>query len=275
MVKNKILIKFIVILLGFSNLSAQESAVDLLEKVNKNVLSLDNVYYKFKISSKFENNILPISGEFYIKQESYLIDTNEIDQIYDGEKFYTIIHENKEIIISTENTSFFNFSPNQIFNFFLKGFDLKRQNISNDKYFIAAESIEEEEIIYKITKKFKFWKWRISYEIETKKGKKLVLISDNKQNSIFKLQLNDSNFEVKIHYFDKKSIFKNGVKIAEIDESFFSSKEKNISSVLLSNKEDLELIFLIFSCLKTGETHQKPVMKSQKEWISIKEEWSS
>ena len=149
-VKNKILIKFIVILLGFSNLSAQESAVDLLEKVNKNVLSLDNVYYKFKISSKFENNILPISGEFYIKQESYLIDTNEIDQIYDGEKFYTIIHENKEIIISTENTSFFNFSPNQIFNFFLKGFDLKRQNISNDKYFIAAESIEEEEIIYNL-----------------------------------------------------------------------------------------------------------------------------
>ncbi|SHM96822.1 hypothetical protein [Polaribacter sp. KT 15] len=133
----------------------------------------------------------------------------------------------------------------------------------------------EEEIIYKITKKFKFWKWRISYEIETKRGKKLVLISGNKQNSIFKLQLNDSNFEVKIHYFDKKSIFKNGVKIAEIDESFFSSKEKNISSVLLSNKEDLELIFLIFSCLKTGETHQKPIMKSQKEWISIKEEWSS
>ena len=150
MVKNKILIKFIVILLGFSNLSAQESAVDLLKRVNKNVLSLDNVYYKFEISSKFENNILPIRGEFYIKQESYLIDTNEIDQIYDGEKFYTIIHENKEIIISTENTSFFNFSPNQIFNFFLKGFDLKRQNISNDKYFIAAESIEEEEITYNL-----------------------------------------------------------------------------------------------------------------------------
>ena len=148
--KNKILIKFIIFLLGFSNLSAQESAVDLLKRVNKNVLSLDNVYYKFEISSKFENNILPIRGEFYIKQESYLIDTNEIDQIYDGEKFYTIIHENKEVIISTENTSFFNFSPNQIFKFFLKGFDLKRQNISNDIYFIAAESIEEEEIIYNL-----------------------------------------------------------------------------------------------------------------------------
>jgi len=148
-VKNKILIKFIVILLGFSNLSAQEPAIDILERVRENAFSLENVYYKFEISSKFENNILPISGEFFINHENYLIDTNEIDQIYDGEKFYTIIHENKEIIISTENTSFFNFSPNQIFNYFLKGFDLTNQNITGDFYHITAES-KEEEIFYNL-----------------------------------------------------------------------------------------------------------------------------
>ena len=147
--KNKILIKFIIILLGFSNLSAQEAALEVLERVRENAFSLENVYYKFEISSKFENNILPISGEFYIKQGSYFIDTNEVDQLYDGERFYTIIHENKEIIISTENTSFFNFSPNQIFNYFLKGFDLKKQNISDDFDLILAES-KEDEIIYNL-----------------------------------------------------------------------------------------------------------------------------
>jgi len=147
--KNKILIKFIVILLGFSNLSAQEAALEVLERVRENAFSLENVYYKFEISSKFENNILPISGEFYIKQGSYFIDTNEVDQLYDGERFYTIIHENKEIIISTENTSFFNFSPNQIFNYFLKGFDLKKQNISDDFDLILAES-KEDKIIYNL-----------------------------------------------------------------------------------------------------------------------------
>ena len=148
--KNKILIKFIVILLGFSNLSAQEPAIDILERVRENAFSLENVYYKFEISSKFENNILPISGEFYVKQRSYFIDTNEIDQIYDGERFYTIIHENKEIIISTTNSSFFNFSPNQIFNYFLKGFDLKKQNISDEFDLIEAESKEEDKIIYNL-----------------------------------------------------------------------------------------------------------------------------
>lgn len=148
--KNKILIKFIVFLLGFSNLSAQEAAVKVLERVRENAFSLENVYYKFEISSKFENNILPISGEFYVRQGSYFIDTNEIDQIYDGERFYTIIHENKEIIISTKNTSFFNFSPNQIFNYFLNGFDLKKQNISDDLDLIIAESKEEDKMIYNL-----------------------------------------------------------------------------------------------------------------------------
>ena len=147
---NKILIKIIVILLGFSNLSAQESAIDILKRVKENTLSLQNVYYKFNISSKFENNLFPISGEFYIKNENYLIDTSEIDQIYDGEKFYTIIHENKEIIISNENNSFLNFTPSQIFNFFLKGFDLKNQNINENSHFITAKSPEEKDIIYNI-----------------------------------------------------------------------------------------------------------------------------
>ena len=194
---NKILIKIIVILLGFSNLSAQESAIDILKRVKENTLSLQNVYYKFNISSKFENNLFPISGEFYIKQENYLIDTSEIDQIYDGEKFYTIIHENKEIIISTENTSFFNFSPNQIFNFFLKGFDLEIQNINNGSYIITAESLEEEEIIYNI-----FINSNLSIEriemIEKETGNQiytfLTLTYDYNLNvpfSLFKFELND------------------------------------------------------------------------------------
>ena len=194
---NKILIKIIVILLGFSNLSAQESAIDILKRVKENTLSLENVYYKFNISSKFENNLFPISGEFYIKQENYLIDTSEIDQIYDGEKFYTIIHENKEIIISTENTSFFNFSPNQIFNFFLKGFDLEIQNINNESYIITAESHEEEEIIYNI-----FINSNLSIEriemIEKETGNQintfLTLTYDYNLNvpfSLFKFELND------------------------------------------------------------------------------------
>lgn len=133
----------------------------------------------------------------------------------------------------------------------------------------------ENEVIYEITKKFKFWKWRMSYNIITNKKETLFLNSDNKENSIFKLQLNKNLYEIKIHYSQKKSIFKDGVKIAEINDAFFESIEENTSNVLLLNAEDLEIVFLLFTCLKTGEVNLKPLMKSQKELISIEDKWGA
>ena len=148
--KNNISIKVILFLLGFSNLLAQESAIDILQKVKDNATLIENAKYKFSITSEFKNTLLPINGEFYIKDEKYFIDTPEIDQIYDGKKFYTIIHENQEIIVSNENNTFFNFTPNQIFNFFLSGFNLQVEKISNNSYFIIAENNQEEDVFYSI-----------------------------------------------------------------------------------------------------------------------------
>ena len=150
MIKNNIYLNFLVFLLGFTCLFAQDSAIDILQKVKDNALEKENVFYKFEVTSEFENNLLPMNGIFYIKDERYLIDTPEVDQIYDGEKFYTIIHENEEIIISSKNNTFFNFSPNYIFNFFLEGFDLERKNINKDSYFITAKNNKEKGIIYNI-----------------------------------------------------------------------------------------------------------------------------
>jgi hypothetical protein len=131
------------------------------------------------------------------------------------------------------------------------------------------------ETIYTITKKFKFWKWRISYSILNKSVESLILNSNNKENSIFQLQLESALYEIRIHYLEKKSVYKNGIKIAEINDSFSVSKEENTSNLLLLNPKDLEIIFLLFTCLKTGEVHQKPMMKSQKELIPIEEKWNS
>jgi hypothetical protein len=131
------------------------------------------------------------------------------------------------------------------------------------------------ETIYKISKKFHFWKWRIAYTILIKNKENFVLCSNNKENSIFKLQLAHALYEIRIHYFQKKSVYKNGLKIAEINDGFSVSKEENTSNLLLLNPKDLEIIFLLFTCLKTGEVHQKPMMKSQKVLIPIVEKWNS
>ena len=133
----------------------------------------------------------------------------------------------------------------------------------------------DNEIIYTIAKKFKFWKWRMSYNISPKNKESLVLISSNTANSVFKLQLDTDLYEVQIHYFQKQSIFKNGIKIAEINDAFAESFEENTSNILLLNSEDLEIIFLLYTCLKTGIVNQKPAIKSQKELIPLKEKWGS
>ena len=148
--KNKNFIKVILFLLGFSNLLAQESAIEILQKVKDNSTLIENAKYKFIITSEFENNLLPINGEFYIKDENYFIDTEEIDQIYYGDKFYTIIHENEEIIESNKDNTFFNFTPNQIFNYFLNGFELEIEKLLNNSYLIIAENNQEEDIFYSI-----------------------------------------------------------------------------------------------------------------------------
>ena len=147
--KYKNFIKVILFLLGFSNLLAQESAIEILQKVKDNSTLIENAKYKFIITSEFENNLLPINGVFYIKDKNYFIDTEEIDQIYDGDKFYTIIHENQEIIVSNKDNTFFNFTPNQIFNYFLNGFELKIEKRLNNSYLIIAEN-NQEDIFYSI-----------------------------------------------------------------------------------------------------------------------------
>jgi hypothetical protein len=131
------------------------------------------------------------------------------------------------------------------------------------------------ETIYKISKKFKFWKWRISYTILNRGKENFVLNASNSNNSIFELQLQDDFYEIQIHYFEKKSVYKNSIKIAEITDGFSTSKEESTSNLLLLNSEDLKIIFLLFTCLKTGEVHQKAIMKSQKEFIPIEEKWDS
>ena len=53
-----------------------------------NAMKVKDANYTFKITSENENDLFPISGEMYIKKEKYFIDTEEIDQIFDGDEVY-------------------------------------------------------------------------------------------------------------------------------------------------------------------------------------------
>ena len=115
-----------------------------------NAMNIRDANYSFKIISENKNDLFPISGELYIKKEKYFIDTEEIDQIYDGHKLYTIIHENQEIIVTSDSNTFFNFTPKQVFNFFKDDFEIEIEESQDVHYNLIARNLIQEDLFYKI-----------------------------------------------------------------------------------------------------------------------------
>ena len=115
-----------------------------------NAMKIKDANYSFKITSENENDLFPISGEIYIKKEKYFIDTEEIDQIFDGDKLYTVIHENEEVIVTSDSNTFFNFTPKQIFIFFKDDFEIETEESQDFSLNLTARNLIQEDLVYKI-----------------------------------------------------------------------------------------------------------------------------
>ena len=145
------LINFLLLgLFSFFSLNGQNNGIQVLEEVMNNAMKIKDANYSFKIISENEKDLFPISGELYIKKEKYFIDTEEIDQIFDGDKLYTIIHENEEIIVTSDSNTFFNFTPKQIFNFFKDDFEIETEEGQDFSLNLIARNLVQEDLFYKI-----------------------------------------------------------------------------------------------------------------------------
>ena len=149
MVNNFNIFKAIVILIFGINLIFCQSPEQILKTSQEKSLMLNDYYYKFRIESKVDNPMLPITGELFTKGEKYFIDTEYIDQIYDGENIFTIVHENQEIITGNTDIPIFNFTPYQLLNFFTRDHEL--YNLSNSRKYIIKAVNKNDGIIYFIS----------------------------------------------------------------------------------------------------------------------------
>tara|TARA_B100000767_G_scaffold275141_1_gene310671 strand:+ start:6496 stop:6846 length:351 start_codon:yes stop_codon:yes gene_type:complete len=101
------------------------------------------------------------------------------------------------------------------------------------------------------------------------------LISLNNRKTIYSIEVDQVIYVVKVHYKKKTSVFKNGDKIAEFDASILDENQYHTTHLYLLDVNDLEMCFLLFSCLKIGETEQnsKIVLSSQKKLEINEEPW--
>lgn len=148
--KNKYVKPFIIFFIGIIDLQSQFSGLEILNKVEENIFEIQNSYYSFKVESDTESDIFPIFGEYFFEKGRYFIKTDQIDQLYDGFFFYTIVHENKEIIKSSDESYFLNLIPNKILERLSKDFSIEIDDIDTFSYFLNAKNTTNSNLVFKI-----------------------------------------------------------------------------------------------------------------------------
>ena len=93
----------------------------------------------------------------------------------------------------------------------------------------------------------------MSYFIENNYRQSFILTAKNKWHSLYEMAFEENIYELKIHKGRKKSIFKNGKQIAEIDESLVEIFYHDKIRIITNDQESINEIFLIIICLKIGE----------------------
>ncbi len=102
-----------------------EVAKKLLDDVSETIASFENLSFDFSyvLGNRQENIRQETTGSATIKGDQYKISFLGNEQLFDGEKTYTIIPENEEITISSpDDDSGFGINPSELLVFYKTGY---------------------------------------------------------------------------------------------------------------------------------------------------------
>ena len=102
-----------------------EVAKKLLDDVSETIASFENLSFDFSyvLENRQENIRQETTGSATIKGDQYKISFLGNEQLFDGEKTYTIIPENEEITISSpDDDSGFGINPSELLVFYKTGY---------------------------------------------------------------------------------------------------------------------------------------------------------
>ena len=122
--RNIFFIAYIFLSVGLNG-QTSEDAKKLLDDVSSNLISFENLSFDFSyiLENRPENIRQETNGSATISGNLYKIIFLGNEQIFDGEKIYTIVPENEEITISSpDENSDFGLNPSNIFAFYKKGY---------------------------------------------------------------------------------------------------------------------------------------------------------
>ena len=123
--RNIFFIAYLFLSIGLNG-QTSEDAKKLLDDVSSNLISFENLSFDFSyiLENRPENIRQEANGSATISDNLYKIIFLGNEQIFDGEKIYTIVPENEEIMISSpeDSSDFGLLNPSELFVFYKTGY---------------------------------------------------------------------------------------------------------------------------------------------------------
>ena len=119
-------------------LSAQSGskAKSLLDEVYNKVKSYDNIYidFKYTLHNSKENIHQETRGNVTLKGDKYLFNYMGATKMFDGKKSYTIVPENEEVVIESNDTGEEDtITPSEMLTFYRNGYKYQWDELKNIK----------------------------------------------------------------------------------------------------------------------------------------------
>ena len=133
--RNPLYVYIVFLSFNLSTAQTSEAAIKLLDDVSKNIASYNNLSFDFSyvLENRQEKIKQETSGSVTLEGDRYKLMYLGAEQLFDGEKTYTIIPENEEITINgAEEDGGLGINPTELLNFYKEGYDYQwdiKQNI--------------------------------------------------------------------------------------------------------------------------------------------------
>lgn len=177
-----------------------EAAKKLLDEVSKTISGFQNLTFDFTyvLENRQENIRQETKGSATISGDFYKLNFLGNEQLFDGEKTYTIIPENEEITISSlEDDNDFGINPSKLLVFYREGYafqwDIKQNVKSRIIQFIKLIPIEENKDLKYLL---------LGIDLKTKTIYRLIEITTSQTRTTLTLKNLKTNMTLRPDFFD-------------------------------------------------------------------------
>ncbi len=191
---------YMIILCGIQlNAQDAEAANKLLDQVSNKIKSFETMKFDFDyvLENSQENIKQETNGSVIVSGKRYKLSFLGVEQLFDGEKTYTIVPENEEITIEkSDGTDDTGINPTKLLYFYKEGYtfqwDIKQNVMGRNIQFIKLIPIEEnKEINYLL----------LGIDILKKTIYRLIEIGTNETRTTLTISNFKSNLNLKSNFF--------------------------------------------------------------------------